>query len=112
MQGIINDDPLIRAATDPSNSVEALRQLADQSRRAYEYEKAVETYSDTVAFRRTAHSIKSSSASFGALPLVDAARKLEQVAQADDKAVVGERIDHLEQLYVQVQDQLREEIHE
>jgi HPt (histidine-containing phosphotransfer) domain-containing protein len=63
---------------------------------------------DVAAFRRTAHSIKSSSASFGANHLAEAARELEQLAQEDYKDGVGKRIDHLEQLYYQVQEQLRE----
>jgi len=48
MRENINDQHLIHAATDPLNPFEALRQLADQFRRAYEYEKAAETYSQAL----------------------------------------------------------------
>jgi CheY-like chemotaxis protein/HPt (histidine-containing phosphotransfer) domain-containing protein len=67
---------------------------------------------DAVAFQRTAHSIKSSSASFGASSLSEAARQLELSAQNHFQAIVGEDLDRLEQLYFRVEDQLREGIHE
>jgi|WetSurMetagenome_2_1015567.scaffolds.fasta_scaffold522092_2 hypothetical protein len=43
MQGIVNDDPLLR------DDAEALRLQADQYRHAYEYEKAIEIYSQTLS---------------------------------------------------------------
>jgi histidine phosphotransfer protein HptB len=63
---------------------------------------------DAEAFRRTAHSIKSSSASFGALPFAALARELEMLGKGGDLTGAGPQVARLAAEYHQVEDRLRE----
>ena len=63
---------------------------------------------DVDTFRRAAHSIKSTSNTFGALPLGEAARELEMLARAGDLAGAQERVDQLAAEYDRVQQALKE----
>jgi HPt (histidine-containing phosphotransfer) domain-containing protein len=62
---------------------------------------------DAETFRRTAHSIKSSSASFGALPLAALARELEMVGKGGDLHAAGPRVEQLTMAYEEAERALR-----
>lgn len=51
---------------------------------------------DSISFGRLAHSIKSSSASLGALTFSQQARELEMLGKANDLSGVGTQLEHLE----------------
>jgi HPt (histidine-containing phosphotransfer) domain-containing protein len=59
-------------------------------------------------FRRSAHSIKSSSASFGALEFAAQARELEMIGKAGDLSNAASQAAHLGDEYQQVEHALRE----
>jgi len=59
-------------------------------------------------FRRSAHSIKSSSATFGALEFAAQARELEMIGKAGDLTSAGEKVAQLVAAYKQVEQALRE----
>jgi len=63
---------------------------------------------DAEAFRRTAHSLKSSSANFGALKFSALAKELEMMGKEGDLAGAGPRVEKLADQYILVQDALRE----
>ncbi len=67
---------------------------------------------DAAAFGRTAHSIKSSSASLGALAFSQSARQLEMMGKANDLADAGPKLDLLAADFVQVRRRLEELRHE
>jgi HPt (histidine-containing phosphotransfer) domain-containing protein len=58
---------------------------------------------DTGAFRQAAHSIKSSSNTFGALSLGEMAKELEMLGRAGDLAGAQETVDRLAAEYDRVQ---------
>jgi histidine phosphotransfer protein HptB len=66
---------------------------------------------DAEAFRRAAHSIKSSSASFGALEFSAQAKELEMIGKAGDLSAAS-KVDSLANEYIQVAQTLQELIHE
>jgi HPt (histidine-containing phosphotransfer) domain-containing protein len=85
-------------AIETGELIERLRQaLADQ---------------DAAVFGRTAHSIKSSSASLGALVFSQQARQLEMMGKANDLAGAGPQLDLLAADFVQVKLRLEELRHE
>jgi HPt (histidine-containing phosphotransfer) domain-containing protein len=61
---------------------------------------------DAIKFSRTAHSIKSSSASLGALPLSLIAKELEMMGKQGTLAGAGSKVKHLQENYYQVQQKL------
>jgi len=63
---------------------------------------------DVEGFRRAAHSIKSSSATFGALPFSAQARELEMIAKQGDLQGVETKVASLVAGYPQVEQGLRE----
>jgi HPt (histidine-containing phosphotransfer) domain-containing protein len=63
---------------------------------------------DAEAFRRAAHSLKSTSASFGALTLSTQARELELIAKSGELTAVGDKIDNLSAAYAQAAQALQE----
>ncbi len=67
---------------------------------------------DAPAFGRTAHSIKSSSASLGALAFSQQARELEMMGKSNDLASAGSKLALLAADFVQVRRRLEELKHE
>ncbi len=67
---------------------------------------------DAAAFGRAAHSIKSSSASLGALVFSQQARQLEMMGKANDLADARPKLDLLDAGFVQVKRRLEELRHE
>ncbi len=67
---------------------------------------------DAAVFGRTAHSIKSSSASLGALAFSQQARQLEMMGKANDLAGAGTQLDLLAADFAQVKRRLEELRHE
>jgi len=63
---------------------------------------------DAETFRRSAHSIKSSSASFGALDFAAQARELEMIGKAGDLTGAAAQVARLSRAYQQVEHALRE----
>lgn len=63
---------------------------------------------DTTKFSRMAHSIKSSSASLGALPLSLLAKELEMMGKQGDLSEAESKVKHLQDNYFQVQKKLEE----
>ena len=63
---------------------------------------------DADAFRRAAHSIKSSSANFGAVPFSALARELEILGREHNLAQVGDKVARLVADYGQLERALRE----
>ncbi len=63
---------------------------------------------DATKFGRTAHSIKSSSASLGALLFSALARELEMIGKQGSLAGVEPKVEQLKMNYVQVQQKLKE----
>jgi HPt (histidine-containing phosphotransfer) domain-containing protein len=63
---------------------------------------------DAPKFGRTAHSIKSSSASLGALPLSLLAKELEMIGKQGDLSEAETKLKHLQESYAQVQLRLKE----
>ncbi len=63
---------------------------------------------DTPAFRRLAHSIKTSSESLGALNLSQQARELEMMARAEDLSGAGPKVERLAADFLQVKRCLEE----
>ena len=63
---------------------------------------------DAEAFRRSAHSLKTSSASLGALDFSEQARELEMLGKNSDLAGAGARVDALEGEYLAVENALKE----
>ena len=61
---------------------------------------------DAGAFRQAAHSIKSTSITFGALSLGEMAKELEALGRAGDLAGLQERVDRLAAEYERVQQAL------
>ena len=66
---------------------------------------------DSETFRRAAHSIKSSSASLGAMRLSEQARQLEMIGKSGDLAEAAGQLENLETEYALVQIQLVEMVH-
>ena len=66
---------------------------------------------DAETFRRSAHSIKSSSASVGALGFAEQARELEMIGKAGDLSGVGGKVETLAAEYERVQKDLAELTH-
>ena len=58
-------------------------------------------------FRRTAHSLKSNSNTFGALALADLAKELELIGREDQLDTVGDKLDKLSAEYVKVESALK-----
>ena len=67
---------------------------------------------DADAFRRAAHSIKSTSNTFGALSLSAMSRELEMLGRAGDLAGAQEKVDRLAAEYDRVQQALEDLIHD
>jgi len=67
---------------------------------------------EAASFGRVAHSIKSSSASLGALVFSQQARELEMMGKAADLAGAGEKLEKLGTGFRQVQQKLEELKHE
>ena len=67
---------------------------------------------DVDTFRRAAHSIKSTSATFGALPLSETARELEMMGRAGDLAGAQEKVDRLVDESYRVQQALNDLTHD
>jgi len=63
---------------------------------------------DAASFGRLAHSIKSSSASLGALALSQQARALEMIGKSGDLAGVGDKLERLAADFVLVKSRLEE----
>ena len=63
---------------------------------------------DAPTFGRNAHSIKSSSASLGALSFASLAKELEMMGKAGDLAGVEARVERLAEDYVKVEHALKE----
>ena len=66
---------------------------------------------DSETFRRAAHSIKSSSASLGAMRLSEQARQLEMIGKSGDLSEAAGQLDNLEAEYTLVQKELTELVH-
>jgi HPt (histidine-containing phosphotransfer) domain-containing protein len=66
------------------------------------------TAGDAAAFSRLAHSIKSSSASLGALDFAQQARELEMLGKANDLAGVGSKLDQLAASFLPLVARLKE----
>ncbi len=64
--------------------------------------------SEATPFGRYAHSIKSSSASFGALALSQLARELEMMGKANDLTGAGQKFEKLAADFLQVKQKLEE----
>jgi HPt (histidine-containing phosphotransfer) domain-containing protein len=62
---------------------------------------------DAAGFQRLAHSIKSSSASFGALEFAAQAKELELIGKSGDLKQVGDRLTRLEETYQSVSKSLQ-----
>jgi HPt (histidine-containing phosphotransfer) domain-containing protein len=62
---------------------------------------------NAAVFQRAAHSIKSTSASFGALDLAAQAKELEMIGRAGDLSGAGEKLAALDESYLQVQQALQ-----
>src|SRR5512136_1038718 len=67
---------------------------------------------DTAAFRQAAHSIKSTSNTFGALSLGEMAKELEMMGRAGDLAGAQAQVDRLAAEYDQVQQALKDLSHD
>ncbi len=67
---------------------------------------------DAVVFGRLAHSIKTSSASLGALAFAQQARELEMMGKANDLALAGAKVDQLAAAFPKVVGRLMELKHE
>jgi histidine phosphotransfer protein HptB len=63
---------------------------------------------DADAFQRAAHSMKSNSASFGALELAAQARQLEALGRERNLGGTEQLLDELEATYSQVENELKE----
>lgn len=63
---------------------------------------------DAAAFGRLAHSIKSSSASLGALVFSQQARELEMMGKANDLSEAGPRVERLAAAFLEVKSCLEE----
>lgn len=63
---------------------------------------------DAEAFRRTAHSIKSSSASLGAFAYAALARELEMLGKSGDLSTAHDKVDQLVAQYLPVRNALME----
>ena len=66
---------------------------------------------DSETFRRAAHSIKSSSASLGAMRLSEQARQLEMIGKSGDLAEAAGLLENFQAEYVLVQNELMELVH-
>jgi HPt (histidine-containing phosphotransfer) domain-containing protein len=66
---------------------------------------------DSETFRRIAHSIKSSSASLGAMRLSEQARELEMIGKSGDLAQAAGKLENLEAEYALVQNEFAELVH-
>ncbi len=67
---------------------------------------------DAVVFGRLAHSIKTSSASLGALAFAQQARELERMGRANELAQAGAKVDQLTAAFPKVVSRLTELKHE
>jgi HPt (histidine-containing phosphotransfer) domain-containing protein len=67
---------------------------------------------DADTFRQAAHSIKSTSNTFGALSLGDMAKELEMLGRAGDLAGTQEKVDRLAAEYDRVQQALKDLNHD
>jgi histidine phosphotransfer protein HptB len=61
------------------------------------------TVGDVSAFTRAAHSIKSSSASLGALDFSAQAKELEQIGKTGDLSQVGDKLNRLIESYAELE---------
>ena len=68
--------------------------------------------SDIDGFRRAAHSLKSNSATFGAIKLSESAKELEFLAKDNKLDQVGNKVDELKKLHSPIEKELREIRHE
>ena len=70
------------------------------------------TAHDVATFRQAAHSIKSTSNTFGALSLGEMAKELEMMGRAGDLAGAREKVDRLADEYDRVQQALKDLNHD
>lgn len=67
---------------------------------------------EAVSFGRYAHSIKSSSASFGALTFSQLARELEMMGKSNDLSAAGDKVEQLAREFIKVKQSLEDLKHE
>jgi HPt (histidine-containing phosphotransfer) domain-containing protein len=81
--------------------------LEDTPRLLFELQQTL-AQQDALAFSRAAHSIKSSSASLGALQFSAQAKELEMIGKAGDLTAVDEKVKQLEGEYLMVEQRMKE----
>lgn len=62
---------------------------------------------DAVKFRRAAHTLKGAATVFGATPVAEAARELEEIGEAGDLSKVGDRVPELESLVARLRNEIK-----
>jgi HPt (histidine-containing phosphotransfer) domain-containing protein len=83
--------------------VELIQTYLDDSPRLLEAMRAALVAGDPGEFRRAAHSLKSNSASLGAIPLSQMARELEEMGKAGSLEAATSRLAQAEVEYANVQ---------
>ena len=112
----MNDDPVIdqntiselKATVGDDFVVELIDTYLEETPRLITELEQFLAKQDAVAFGRTAHSIKSSSASLGALSFAALARELEMMGKSGELAGAKVKVEALEAEYIQVQQALKE----
>ena len=99
-------NPLIETATGLQAQQEELKaRILDLRARIGQIEQALAS-GDAEVFRRAAHSLKSSSASFGAMQFSARAKELELIGKEGNLAGTGEKVAKLKLDYISVHDSL------
>ncbi len=116
MERNVNGDPIIdpQVFTELKNTVgaefigELVDAYLDDTPRLLDELKQYLAQADAKSFSRTAHSIKSSSASLGALSFSALARELEMTGKQDVLSGCEEKVERLAAEYLAVQERLKE----
>ncbi len=98
----------LRETTDTDFVVELVDTYCEETPQLLAQLQEALARGDAESFRRSAHSIKSSSATFGALEFAAQARELEMIGKAGDLSGSGPKVELLVSAYTQVERSLRE----
>lgn len=95
------------AATDEEFVAELIETFLEDSPELIAQLKQSLNENDSPAFQRAAHTLKSNSASFGAMNLSEMAKELEMMGKSEDLSQALEKIAILESEYALVEKELR-----
>ena len=97
----------LTATTDAEFVNELIEAYLDDSPNLINEMKTALQQNDHTTFRRAAHTLKSSSASLGAMSLSEISKELEMIGKSEDLNQVDGKLDQLISIFEQVEHELK-----